>query len=218
MDNIGNIKTIYDLAYSINVSEMLLRKYLNKQNITNCYHSFKIPKRDGTYREIFAPENNLKKIQKHINVLLSSHYSINFREKNQISHAFIKGRSIISNAKVHKHKKIILCMDIRNFFYTINFGRVLGYLRKNKFLLLTKEVSFAIAKIACCNNKLPQGSPLSPVLSNLIAENIDYYIAKVSKKYRCDYTRYADDMVFLLMILNLKIKLIDLLLKFVIAC
>lgn len=43
---------------------------------------------------------------------------------------------------------------------------------------------------------LPQGSPTSPILSNFICQSIDNRIISLCKKYRLDYTRYADDLSF----------------------
>ena len=53
-----------------------------------------------------------------------------------------------------------------------------------------------IAQIVCYKGKLPQGAPSSPVITNLICGSLDYRISKLSKKYKLDYTRYADDITF----------------------
>jgi RNA-directed DNA polymerase len=43
---------------------------------------------------------------------------------------------------------------------------------------------------------LPQGAPTSPLLSNLVFSKIDDEISIISKKYKCNYTRYSDDIAF----------------------
>jgi hypothetical protein len=53
-----------------------------------------------------------------------------------------------------------------------------------------------IAQIACYDNRLPQGSPCSPVITNLITHSLDIRLAALAKKYKCTYTRYADDITF----------------------
>jgi RNA-directed DNA polymerase len=53
-----------------------------------------------------------------------------------------------------------------------------------------------IAQIACHNNALPQGSPCSPVISNLIAYVLDMHLVGLSSRVGCTYSRYADDLTF----------------------
>lgn len=52
------------------------------------------------------------------------------------------------------------------------------------------------AQLTCYQGKLPQGSPASPVITNLICNILDMRLIKTAKKYRLDYTRYADDLTF----------------------
>lgn len=87
-------------------------------------------------------------------------------------------------------------MDLECFFDSFHFGRVCGYFEKNKDFLLPREVSIIIAQIACYNGRLPQGAPSSPIISNLICQVLDMHLLKIAKKYRLDYTRYADDLTF----------------------
>ncbi|WP_314164638.1 reverse transcriptase domain-containing protein [Lachnoanaerobaculum gingivalis] len=53
-----------------------------------------------------------------------------------------------------------------------------------------------MAQLTCYNGKLPQGAPTSPIISNLICQILDYKILILCKKYRLNYTRYADDLTF----------------------
>jgi len=43
---------------------------------------------------------------------------------------------------------------------------------------------------------LPQGSPASPVITNLIFKSIDKRLKALSESYEAHYTRYADDLTF----------------------
>ncbi|GGA65247.1 hypothetical protein GCM10008025_06390 [Ornithinibacillus halotolerans] len=58
------------------------------------------------------------------------------------------------------------------------------------------EVATVLAQISCFKGKLPQGSPSSPIISNLICQILDNRLLKVAKKYKLVYTRYADDLTF----------------------
>jgi RNA-directed DNA polymerase len=113
-----------------------------------------------------------------------------------LSHGFTKNRSIITNAMMHIGKKNILNIDLENFFDSFNFGRVRGFFIKNKDFQLNSEVATVIAQIACYENKLPQGSPCSPIITNLITHSLDIQLASLAKKFKCTYTRYADDITF----------------------
>lgn len=106
-----------------------------------------------------------------------------------ISHAFQKGKSIITNSSYHKNKRFIVNIDLENFFDSFNFGRVRGFFIKNSFWNLTEEVATVIAQLTCYNGFLPQGAPTSPIITNMICNIMDMHLLKI-------YTRYADDMTF----------------------
>lgn len=61
----------------------------------------------------------------------------------------------------------------------------------------TIEVAHLLTQL-CTNNEnvLPQGSPASPVISNIVSLKLDKRLKGLSDKYHCSYTRYADDITF----------------------
>ena len=61
---------------------------------------------------------------------------------------------------------------------------------------LNEIVATVLAQICCFNNKLPQGAPTSPIVSNLICTKLDSEIQRFSKEHGLFYTRYADDITF----------------------
>ena len=61
---------------------------------------------------------------------------------------------------------------------------------------MDSTIATLIAQIACYKNSLPQGSPCSPVITNLISHALDVRLAKLARKNSCTYTRYADDITF----------------------
>ena len=156
-------------------------------------------------RELYMHLNkNLKFLQKKLADVLWKCYleSIESKSKNKnfktpvLSHAFEKGKSIITNSQMHRNKKYILNIDLKNFFDSFNFGRVRGFFIKDKDFAVPPEIATVIAQIACYQGKLPQGAPSSPIITNLITRILDYRIVKIAKKYRFTYSRYADDMTF----------------------
>jgi len=156
----------------------------------NQYTTFTIPKRSGGERVISAPVTGLKEIQRRLNELLQ----IIYWERPSV-HSFIKKRSIITNAIRHRHKRYIFNVDLKDFFPSINFGRVRGLFIARPYKLDPKAAT-VIAQIACYKNQLPQGAPSSPIISNMICSMMDKQFQNIAKKEKCIYTRYADDITF----------------------
>lgn len=199
MYKINNIKTKEDLAGLLDIHIKKLTYILYVKKVDNMYTSFGIPKKNGGERQINAPEKPLKFIQKRLADILSDYRkNIYDREKinNKISHAFETEKSFITNAKVHRNKRYVLNFDLKDFFDCFHFGRVKGYFEKNKYFKLPKEVSVILAQLTCYKGCLPQGAPTSPIITNLICSIFDMRVLKLAKKYKLNYTRYADDLSF----------------------
>lgn len=165
----------------------------------NFYTDFEVPKKMGGVRRIQAPNKKLKQLQSNLYILLSECIKEIAEEEPRYlhaSHGFLNDKTIITNAKKHKRKRYVFNIDIENFFGTINFGRVRAFFIHDKRFQLNQDVATIIAQIACYENALPQGSPCSPIISNLIGNIIDLRLISLAKKYRCTYTRYADDITF----------------------
>lgn len=159
------------------------------------YHIESIPKKhsDGK-RELTIPDNNLKKIQRVINNLISEQLKFDEHEFKKSSQAFQKGKSIFSNAQIHRNKKYILHVDIENFFPSIHFGRISGYFIKE--FKMSPEMAYFFSDLLTYKGSLPQGAPTSPIIANLIGEKLDKRIQYIASKYHFTYSRYADDLVF----------------------
>ncbi len=153
------------------------------------YRNFRVKKKNGTYRNINEPLNQLFTIQKEF----SQFFLIN-RAKNYHSHGFELNKSIITNANKHVNKKIVLNIDLEDFFSNISAPRI-SKLLLDKFNVSELE-AIKIANLLTYKNSLPQGAPSSPVLSNLICEQLDDELNKYCKQFNITYTRYADDMSF----------------------
>jgi len=113
----------------------------------------------------------------------------------QAANGFVAGRSIVTNAESHIGKKYVYNIDIKNFFPTIHYGRIKAVLQLHPINAST-EIAHLIAHLACYQGILPQGSPLSPMLTNIVCQSMDYHLVKLAKKHKCFYSRYADDITF----------------------
>lgn len=163
------------------------------------YRSFEIPKKSGELRTIHAPEPQLALLQSRLAELLYA--CVRERKKTNhrlwfASHGFHQDRTIVSNAEMHRRRRFVFNLDLENFFGTINFGRVRGFFMNDSMFALEPKVATIIAQIACHENVLPQGSPCSPVISNLIGNILDSRLLALARDARCTYTRYADDLTF----------------------
>ncbi len=196
LDKLKSCNSKPDLARLLGIDPVFMTRVIYIRNTDNLYSQFTIKKKNGSDRHISAPDPELKEIQSKLSDLLQdclNNIRENSKEENNFSHGFERNRSIITNAEKHKSKKWVLNIDLSNFFDEFNFGRVRGYFLKNKNFSLNTELSTLIAKIACHQDKLPQGSPCSPVITNLILLSLDRRLSNLCNRAGCTYTRYADD-------------------------
>ena len=152
------------------------------------YRHFSIPKSNGKARNIDEPLPDLKFVQSWI--------LHNILEKCPVSDyakAYFKGRTLKHNARFHRAQKVVLTMDIKDFFPSISVKDVesifedMGYFR---------DTACFLAYLCCLDNVLPQGAPTSPYLSNLRMVDLDSKISKYTSSSNMRYTRYADDLTF----------------------
>lgn len=199
MDKFNTIQTRNDLADFLKVPRRKLTHILYIRKPDSYYRTFEIPKKNGGTRTICAPSGDLKSLQIKLSNALWEYLKELRASQNiqpNISHAFEKEKSIVTNAKIHRNKRFVINMDLESFFDSFHFGRVQGYFEKNKDFLLPRQVAIIIAQISCYNGHLPQGAPSSPIITNLICQVLDMRLLKIAKKYKLDYTRYADDLTF----------------------
>lgn len=152
------------------------------------YASFEIPRKGGGLRTIRVPSPPLKLLQRRLNRILQELFIL-----RPPVHGFVRGRSVVSNARRHQNQHWVLNFDLEDYFGSINFGRVRGVFMAWPWSL-PNEVATAIAQLCCFQNQLPQGAPTSPVVSNMIAFRLDNALAAVARKFGCRFTRYADDI------------------------
>ena len=199
LSGLKQASSLTDLASLLGFKSKAVSYILYKTPQGSKYTTFQIPKRSGGQRVIQAPCNQLKLLQQRLSDLLQDCMDeINRAQlrKDLISHGFKRGRSIITNARKHRHRRWVFNLDLEDFFPSINFGRVRGFLIKNRDFCLHERVATVIAQIACHQNALPQGSPCSPVISNLVANVLDIRLLKLASTSSCTYSRYADDLTF----------------------
>lgn len=168
-------------------------------------------------RLIEAPKPRLKELQRQILARILDPVPF-----HPAVHGFVKGRSIKSCIGPHIGQRVILRMDLQDFFPSFPARRIqalfrtLGYPESVADLLggictsltpravWSKEnfdppIALSLrqhARDLYCRPHLPQGAPTSPALANICSYRADCRLAGLAKASGAAYTRYADDLAF----------------------
>jgi RNA-directed DNA polymerase len=182
------------------------------------YHYRVVPRRGGLPRVLEAPKARLKEIQRWILREILEHVP-----PHEAAQGFTRGRSVITHARLHSARPVVLRLDLKDFFASVTAGRVfgvfrtLGYNRSVAHVLTglsTNTIPQAIWQAvprttdptlietrfwlgrALATPHLPQGAPTSPALANLAAFRLDRRLTGLATHSGLRYSRYADDLTF----------------------
>ena len=150
------------------------------------YQEFSIPKKSGGTRKIHAPDSELKAVQRRILRRLLAGL-----KSHRAAVGFEKGKSIVTGARRHTDKQLVLRFDIVDFFPSTKRKTILRYFRRIGW---NGRVAKLLTRLVTHEDSLPQGAPTSPRLSNLVNFIMDYLLEGFVSYYLGDYTRYADDI------------------------
>lgn len=183
-------QTLKDVAKLLDLRPHQLTYALFSARDNQRYATFEIPKRTGGMRRIDSPIGVIRTGQKRLAPILAK-----LHRPHPASQGFLPERSILTNAEAHAGQRLVLNVDLADFFPSINFGRVRGLFRAPPFHM-GDAAATVCAQLCTFRNGLPQGAPTSPVLSNYIATGLDRRLHRLARENRCRYTRYADDITF----------------------
>lgn len=172
------------------------------------YHFRWVRKRSGGHRLIESPKRTLRRVQQQI-----LREILDRVPAHPAAHGFVRGRSIVTNARPHVGKRVVIKFDLDNFYPAVRQSRVvaifrsLGYSREAALWLARLTTSAAPGSLKLplgesasiwryLPRHLPQGASTSPALANLSAYGLDVRLAGLAAKYHVSYTRYADDLTF----------------------
>lgn len=179
----------------------LIKSWLQEHKDEIGYHTFNIPKATGGYREINAPNETLKRFMQDIK------YRLEYLRiyPHDSAYAYIKERDCKRALQRHQTNNAnwFLKLDISKFFNNCTPAFIKKQLKLiYPFAILPdtcyNEFVDTLCDLACLNNELPQGTPLSPLITNWLMIPIDYQINKMLSQLDDNfytYTRYADDML-----------------------
>ncbi|MBX2804091.1 MAG: RNA-directed DNA polymerase [Myxococcales bacterium] len=193
-------------AMGISLGELRWLAFHRKVSTTSHYARFQIPKKTGGTRLISAPMPRLKKAQHWIRAEILERVEV-----HEAAHGFVRGRSIVSNAAAHVGQRVVINLDLRDFFPSVHYPRVFGLFRSLGFSPETSTVLSLLCTEAeveevqldgrrwfvhASERRLPQGSPCSPALTNLVCRRLDRRLTGLATQLGFTYTRYADDLTF----------------------
>ncbi|HEY0681218.1 MAG TPA: reverse transcriptase family protein [Steroidobacter sp.] len=201
-------KSEEDVARALGIGVSRMRHYSihrEKERVAH-YVSFAIPKRSGGERIIMAPKRELKKLQRQLDQLLVAKLPV-----SEYAHGFRKARSIATHAAAHVGRKVVVRLDLKDFFPSLHVGRVRGLLIALGYsypvaATLATLMTEAVRQPVRVGEELfhapvggrhaVQGAPTSPGLANALAITLDRRLAGVARQFGFTYTRYADDLTF----------------------
>jgi len=146
--------------------------------------------KDGTVKKrIIRPSLNvLKEIQRNIKNKILVQIVL-----PKYLHGGVKGRSNITNAKEHQGNKFQFTTDLENFYPSISSQMVYDTFIKLKF---SPHFSHWLTIFTTWKYQLPQGTPTSSHIANLVFLDIDFQLLEFCKKHNIKYTRFVDDLTF----------------------
>lgn len=193
-------------ALEMSISDLRFLTYERPVSRTSHYVQFKIPKKAGGERLIAAPRPRLKAAQRCVLDQILSRLPA-----TDAAHGFRRGRSIVSNARPHAGKDVVVNIDLKDFFPSLSYRRVKGMFQGLGYsesvatvlgLLCTAADTEPVTldgerfHVATSERHLPQGAPSSPAITNQICRKLDNRLAGLAERFGFVFTRYADDITF----------------------
>ena len=198
----------YDIVRQMNIPGLIrkLREFnaihekLFEVDRKSLYSEFYIPKKSGGLRKIDAPNEELKAALRELKAIFEDDFNMLYHTS---AYAYVKNRSTIDAVKRHQANvsKWFLKTDFSNFFgsttleFTMKmFSMIFPFSEVVKSEEGNAELEKALS-LAFLDGGLPQGTPLSPAITNTIMIPIDHRLANYFAEKQMVYTRYADDIL-----------------------
>jgi group II intron reverse transcriptase/maturase len=155
-----------------------------------------IPKRNGKLRPLGIPCIDDRIIQQCIKQVLEPiceakfhKYSYGFRPNRSTEHAIARSMQLINKAHLH----YVVDIDIKGFFDNVNHSKLkkqlwnLGIQDKNLISILGKILESEIEGIGIPAKGTPQGGIISPLLSNIVLNELDWWISSQWETFQSEY-------------------------------
>lgn len=200
-----HFKRAISVRHLIQTLKTFNEKYeaLKNAERSSLYYTFHIPKKSGGLRRIDAPNPELMEALRELKRIFEEQFGALY---HTAAFAYVKNRSTLDAVKKHQQNKSkwFAKYDLSNFFgstteeYTM---KMLSMIFPFSQVVKDEEGRQALAdaiNLAFLDGGLPQGTPISPLITNLIMIPVDYELSNKLKDYNKQkyiYTRYADDFI-----------------------
>ncbi|HLY56282.1 MAG TPA: reverse transcriptase family protein [Stellaceae bacterium] len=179
--------------------------HADRPALRNYWYAF-LPKGSGPPRLVESPKPVLKRIQRQILREILDKVPV-----HESAHGFVAGRSCIGAAQAHAGEEVVISLDLRDFFLATPIARIHALFRALGYPWIVARLLTGLCT-TCTPRRifngtdpratlfavphLPQGTPTSPALANLVAFTLDRRLAGLARRVGANYTRYADDLIF----------------------
>ena len=201
-DTVRRYMSTVNIPGLVSVLEMFnsLHEDLFKADRSSLYHTFYIPKRTHGYRRIDEPLPPLMEALRQLKAIFEEKFNVLYHTS---AFAYIKNRSTIDAVKKHQRNKSrwFLKTDFSDFFGSTTedfLWKMVIRVFPFSEVARTERGANALKKaLSLCflNGGLPQGTPISPTLTNLMMIPIDHRLTNDLVKEGYVYSRYADDIL-----------------------
>jgi hypothetical protein len=200
-----------ELEWFADLKGLALRR--SAAEVLGHYHYRFHAKTTGGVRLIEAPKDRLKLLQRQVLREIVERVPV-----HGAAHGFVRERSIRTFVAPHVGRRVVLRMDLEDFFPSVGGARVMALFRLLGYPEMVADrlgglcttatpgavwIGSGLAGDALCEARemyarrhLPQGAPTSPALANVCAYRMDCRLSGLAHAAGAAYTRYADDLAF----------------------
>ncbi len=190
------INTTKELCYRLKIKDYELdsiiknlnRFYYEAKSTKTKYGGPQIEKGNERKRPLHPSIRRLKQIQEKINQEIFSKLAI-----PDYAFGSVKGKDNISNAQQHTSGRHFFSVDLKSFFPSINNHMVYDALIDYKF---SPDVSRILTRLTTYKGVLPQGTPTSPMLANLVFVSTGQKLVELIGTKPITFTSFLDDFTF----------------------
>lgn len=176
---------------------------LREQERFSLYETFYIPKRSGGLRQINAPKPELMDALRRLKTIFEEDFHALYHTS---AFAYVKKRSTVDAVKRHQknESKWFGKLDLHDFFGSTSIEFVMSMFSMIFPFSAVVEVPAGrealqqALDLAFLNGGLPQGTPISPLITNVMMIPFDFKLTRTLREFekqRYVYTRYADDFI-----------------------